>query len=558
MRLDVAELRGQLEEPVRDDAAAPPLDWLADSWREPAPFWRALAHYHARMASPAAKSFPGEGFDFGHDLVLRHAPERVAFRWYSPRGWILMTYGELELRSRVLAEEWLSRGLQPGAPVCLLLPMGEELVVALVAALRIGLVLTLVPPLGPRWVARRLQQVQATLVTTRMYGPLVGGAKVLFLSERPATPSSRRASYTYAADATAAQLHSEHVAEGAQPAELRAEDLYLGALRDGLLALSLRPGELVAAPGLSLLSSQPTLLIATLLCGATFVHLDLKQLSADASLLTGLPLRAVGIGVELRDILLRSEEPIRGWQHWFRNPEERLDWSAWRRFVRQRGLAEVPVSNLAFDASTGGAVLWSRRRAGEVHAAVLPAAGRPWSLTALSGLDAEGRGPEAGGDFGLMTTPGRRPYQILVRAGREYHYGGTLDARSDGKVYPSAEVAEAAAALPFAVGAAVVMDRAGALGQPLKVLVVFTGDLVTGHAERRAVSDAVTQALGPAFAPDRIVLVPLYPRRQAANGPVDARWCETQYASGLLYHKPRQPLFQQLTALRAATVERRR
>jgi hypothetical protein len=179
-----------------------------------------------------------------------------------------------------------------------------------------------------------------------------------------------------------------------------------------------------------------------------------------------------------------------------------------------------------------------------VHLEVLPAAGRPWTLTALGGLDGDGRGPEAGGDVGLFTRAGRRPYLILMRSGDELIYGGTWDARVDGRVYPGAEVAAAAAALPFVEGAHVVLDRAGPLGQPLRVLVAFTGARVTGAVERRTLDTAIAHALGLELAPDRVLLVPLYPRGQA--------WCERQYAAGLLYHKPRQPLYQLLTRLRAA------
>jgi len=560
MTLDLLAARASCEAGLVGDSP-PPLDWLRESWREPDAFFRALVEQHARHASPASKSHPGEGFDFAHDLVLRHPPERTALLASAPRrGLRALSYGELEQRSRRLADDWSARGLEPGAPVCLLLPLGEELVVALIAALRLGLVITLLPPGGPRWLAPRLASTRATVVTTRDHASLVRANPTIFLGEPPrAKSASRRASFTYAPDAVAARLFSQHTA-GHEPLPLRARDLYLGALRDGLLALSLRPGDALAAPGTPLVSHQPALLLAALACGATYVHLELDAIAADPSLLTALPLRAIGVTAALRDLLARAgDEPLR-WAHWFRDPEERLDWPAWRRFIAARRLGDTPASNLLVDASTGGAVLWSLRRRGRVHVEVLPAAGAPWTLGAIGRVDADGRGPEASGDVGLFARAGdeRRPYLILMRSGDELVYGGTWDARVDGRVYPGAEVAAVASALPFVEGAHVVLDRAGPLGQTLRVLVAFTGARVAGASERRALDAALVQALGPELLPDRVLLVPLYPRRADDGVALDEPWCERQYAAGRLHHKPRQPFYQLLTRLRASAVATRR
>src|SRR6478752_1424384 len=179
MEFDFDRIRAQLETAtavgpgeVDDSDGSPALQggWLQESWEDPPRFWSALTRYHARLSSPASKSHPGEGFDFYYDLVLRHRPERVALRCYSRQtGWRMLSYKDLDTRSTALADDWAQRGLQPGDAVCLLLPMGEELVVALLTALRLGLQLSFLPPQGPRFVARRLGQLShATVVTLPM------------------------------------------------------------------------------------------------------------------------------------------------------------------------------------------------------------------------------------------------------------------------------------------------------------------------------------------------------------------------------------------------------
>src|SRR5438034_829491 len=116
------------------------------------------------------------------------------------------------MRSKVVVRSWRTEcadDLRPGggARVCLLLPLGEALVVALVAALRLGLAVTLLPPAGPRWVAPRLAAARAAVVTTRDYASLAGAGAILLGEPRPPAPP-RRASFTYAPGAVAARLFS--------------------------------------------------------------------------------------------------------------------------------------------------------------------------------------------------------------------------------------------------------------------------------------------------------------------------------------------------------------
>jgi hypothetical protein len=300
--------------------------------------------------------------------------------------------------------------------------------------------------------------------------------------------------------------------------------------------------------------------LSGLVCGATYVHVEPDALAHDPSLLANLPLRALGLSATVRDQLLRARVPVsRGWAAWFRDPEEAMDWDAWRRFIRVCKLEGVPNCNLLVDAASAGSVLWSRRRRGQPHAEVLPALGRPWSLRALSSGagDADDDAPQALGDFGLFAAraPERPPYMLLVRSGGELLYGGTQTPRNGGRVYPAREVLAVVSGMSGIVGASIVHDRAARLGQPVRVLIAFTGAQRLGQPVARAVADKIAQALGRELVPEHIQLVPLYPRRR--DGQIDQRWCEARHASGLLHRQPRQPFHQLLTLLRHAVESRR-
>ena len=566
MEFDFDRIRAQLEtatiaadgdlDPSEDGGPALRGGWLAESWRDPARFWRSLARYHAALSSPASKSHPTEGFDFYYDLVLRHRPERVALRCFSRQtGWRVTTYRDLDARSTALAEEWVQRGISPGEVVCLVLPMGEDLVVGLLTALRLGLVFSYLPPLGARFVATRLAQLgDALVVTVPTYLSLIGEARALLLGDLVSgRASGRRLMHSYAPDATVAQLFSDLVEASDRPLPLQADHFYLGALRDAILLCGMRPGDMAAAPGMSPLQHQPSLLIGTLLCGGTWVHVELDDLALEPSLLTQQPLRAVGISSTTRDVLLRARAGmVRGWDFWWRNPEEPVDIDAWRRFVKRLMLGNVPSSNLLVDASAGGCVLWSPRRRGHVHAEVLPAPGRPWSLASVSGSDQAGRGPRAMGDFGLLAPeePSRPPYMILVHAGERFLYGGTRGPRSAGRVYPIAEIVELARKHPRVIDAAVVLDRSGRFGQPVRILCAFSGATRPHPGDEEALARIIAQELGAELVPDYVQLLPLYPRMR--DGVPDARWCASQQVTGNFYHKPRQEPHQVLTLLRRA------
>jgi hypothetical protein len=247
---------------------------------------------------------------------------------------------------------------------------------------------------------------------------------------------------------------------------------------------------------------------------------------------------------------------VRGWGFWYRNPEEAFDVQSWRRFIRRLQLQDIGTGNLLVDASAGGSVLWSPRKRGHIGNSVLPAPGRPWSLGSVGAADASGEGPEASGDIGMLRLdePQRPPYIVLQRADDElalgFTYGGTRGPRCHGRVYPTAEVLEVARKTSEIIDAAIVLDRDGRFGQPVRVLIGFTGAARLTTADERAIGKRIAHALGAAFVPDRVHLVPLHPR--LIDGEIDPRWCESQQLTGMFHHRPRKPIYQLITLMRRA------
>ena len=562
------------------------LDWLEDGWRQPDALAAALQQWLAGPSTGPFKSVPGARYDLYNDWVGRHLhKDRVALRSHDHRKarddrWSSLSYDELDRRCGLRAASWARQGVQPGAVLVVMRMLGAEALVSLLAGLRLGACISHLEPLGPAYVAPRLEALGAQhICSAAFHDPWLGESAELRLEpEGIETPMA--SSHTYAADEPCALLFSPLRRPPALPVPLPAAQAHLGALRDGTVTLALRPGDAVAAPGLHRQQHQPGLLLSTLCAGATFVHLSHDDVRRDPSLLDAYPLRTLGLDASTCEALLDARGArSHPWEHVVHNPEEPTDWEAWRELIETQGLSKTAMSTVVFEAASGGAVLTSPRRPGTDHLAalmnVIPAPGRPWTL-----LDFTRTGQSCPGDAGVYapaeppppldgetepeTTPAEpapiEPIYIALgrRRGGEYLYGGTLDPRRSGRVFPTDEVLAALEDCPFLDGASmVVVPSGGATLAQRFVLLGFCGHQsperfrALGAARRDELERMLATRLGPDFLPDRIELFPLLPRK--SDGAVDHAWCQAQYRSGSLYAKARTPLFLRTTELRQLT-----
>ncbi|WP_224360568.1 AMP-binding protein [Hyalangium versicolor] len=554
MPFDVKRILDQLETGTPAEPGVPA--WQVESWEDPDGFTAALAVAHVGRGAPL-KSRGGQHYDFFHDLVVRHGtPDRVALRTYDRRsGWQTLSYRQLHEQASRRATDWARQGVKAGAKVCLIYSVGNELLISLAAALGLGACISFLPPQGRRFITRRLAMLGPDHIATEPHQALIlqGFEKQLLQSRGQASPAFT--SHTYKPEEPVGLLFSPLVEPAGTPAPLSAEDAWRGALVDGLLTFGLGAGEHLAAPGYHPLQHVPAFLFATLLRGATYLHIELADLETTPALLNEHPVRALGVTPAVRDLLLRTRTSLKSVGHWFRNPEEPIDWVSWRAWIKQCGVSAVPSSNVLVDPSAGGAVLVSTRRVRDLHTEAPPAPGRRWGLS-----DVNMSGQEAPGDvgvFSLMPDKGRPPpYVVLTRSFGVYHYGGPRTARREGRVYPAAEVAEVVQGLPFVRGAAVVTAPTGGVaGHYRYVLLVFTGAQPQQSAVwLQTVRRTLELELGAEHLPDRTEFIPLYPRK--VKGQVDEPWCHAQYLTGALYRKSADPLFQALTALRGHLLEK--
>lgn len=558
-----------LETPSTEAQAA----FLTESWDAPTDFPTALRGWLVETGRPEFKSDALHGTALYYDSVERHlGRNRAAIHWHDsrlgPESWRVLSYDELHARCTLRASSWAEQGLKPGSGLCVVLPPGVENIVSILAGFRLGCVVTTIEPIGVDYIANRIGAISPDHVSTHdYYKPLLKDLADLVLRPDGVDARSGTYSHTYAPGEPCARLLSPLRRARQTPVELSGDDAAAGALRDGAITYALRPGDALAAPGFDAEQHQPALLLAALHAGAAFVHIPDADVLRDPSLLDAHPLRSLGMTSRMCNALLeRGRAKKHAWDHVFKNPEEPMDWEAWRMLIEAHDLADVAFSNVVVEAASGGALLCSARRSGKDHLSffmnVAPAAGRPWTL-----LDFSRSGQRSVADVGVFAPmrgePGEEApmddgYIALGRRfGRSYLYGGTVEPRRSGRVYPIPEVLAALEDCPFLDAASVTtVPAGGATLEQRFVLLGFVGDEPDSHFERHREARTaelmrmLATRLGGGLLPDDIELFPLLARRR--EGSVDHEWCERQYTSGALYLKSRAPAFRRVAALRAA------
>ncbi len=560
LNLDLALIENQL---CKERLELPgELGWLEESYRTPEVFWQALRHTQDAFFPLPGKSIPFEKYDFYHDIVIRNQQNTdPAFRWYdSVLGWQEISYSQLGASANRKAAAWTRLGLQAGQKLCIVYPLGLSYVVSLLAALKIGLTVSFLPPGGKRFLQRRLESLAPDhIVTDEMYFSLLpawGDHIVPQGESAEETDTDSEHSHTYPSGDVVALLFDPCSQEPHVPMELTSDAAYLCPVRDGIIALGLRPGHIVAAPGFHFLETQPGLILACLVNGGTYLHLEPEDITRDPELLTAHPIRVMGVTSQVRDTLL--EKPVKfekPWYYWFRNPAESPDMEQWQLFIETLGLEEVFSGNVKYDVALGGCSLFSIRRKGQAHFHVLPSAGVPWALTDPAGGDFE-----ALAEYGVFcpVAPGKEEGEytagtsILAKSRRQWLFLGSRVSGRAGRNYPWTEILEAIESLHYCSCCSIVkIPPFGPSGDPAFALLVFTGgkEGVGKAAVTKEIFNAIEREMGNEFFPDRIQFFPLYPRRDS-DGIVDHDWCRDQYLTGALFRKSREETYWCLSQLR--------
>ncbi len=556
-RLDLSLIEKDLALEAREPAG--PMHWLHDSYKAPETFWPALLSVNESFfAWPCKSRFRGN-YDFFHDIIARNRRNpSPAFRWYEEKGgWRELGYDQLGKLAAGRAALWTSFGAAAGAKLCIVAQIDDQFLVSLLAALKTGMAIAILPPCGRAFLKRRIDVVAPDFVWTREENaPLLAEYRDILLSGTTArrVEDDDARSHSYRGPETLALCFDPSSAEPHAARELSAESAYLSAVRDGMIALGLKPGQGLSAPGFDIMETQPAMLLACLLNGATYVHLSERDVVRTPGLLREQPLKAVGVTEITREKLLQGRVEVGGnWEFWFRDPAESQSIVAWNEFAELMGLHAVFAGNLRWNASLGGCILFSVRRKGSPHVKVLPAAGVPWrladpaderrfSLWSHGWFSVQARGAEKDGTIaGGMVTEDRNEW-IFVRP---------VFAGRSGRYYPAREVLDVLSDTTHGLSCSMVeVPASRADGSSRFTLLVFAGGRQVSEASvSEGIRMKILRDLGRDFLPDDVRVVALHPRR-CEDGSIDHEWCAKEYLSGGLTRRERGEVYKRITEMR--------
>ena len=545
---------GHVAQLIRTTRATPELleRWLHATWRDPVRFRRALYLTAASRESGAIKSRPELGVDLYTDCISSHLGHgRAALVVVQDGRRVEITYEALHARCSALASAWIRAGVKVGDTLALLLPVGVEYCVALMTGLRLGLVLTPVPPLGATYARQRVLLAATDHVVTqeRWHHMLPPDLPPPLAAVARSGDATYATSHAYAPGDVALRLLSAFGPQDAL-AELAALPLHEGLLRDGLLVLALEPSQRLAAPGRDVLQMQPLALLCTWLAGATWVECSLADVAAQPGLLSACGVDVLGVEPHLRELIReQGAESCRGVRSWYRSLSDRFDHDKWRTFSEMLAEREIPSFSLLYNAASGGAHLFSPRSLRDHVGRIWPAPGRSFIVSQvgasnLPALNATGvytplRDEEADASLVRM---------VIAKLDHGWSLGGSIDQGPDARSLPLAEIAACARRHP-SVGEASVLVLPGRWPNEAHVLLLaFVPDpeLLEGPLASE-VLQLIARELGERHVPERVELFALHPRCDEQGARSD--WCSSQYLSGLLGRKARMPLFLTLSRL---------
>ncbi|HCY87816.1 MAG TPA: hypothetical protein DHV36_21955 [Desulfobacteraceae bacterium] len=534
-----------------------PLPWLEQSWANPAAFFKGLLAKVQKTYGVSLKSDPFAHYDFYYDIFLsRSNREQAAFVHYDANGRRHpVTYDELKQLVDERACDWEERGFSQGSCICLVYPLGLDLAIGLLAALKLGLVVSIASPGRPYLLKRQLAALAPDVIaTSSAYTALMGEHRDKLVEAHPKkkrAASQGQRPRVFQSGETAARLFDFSLETPLEPVEIPCDALYLHAVRDGIIALNLSSKDVFAAPGWSVALTQPFMLLSVFLAGATFLDVKPGICAKSPAILDDIRPTVLGVNQDFRDFLSKqSRDVFTQCKFWFRTPADDWDKGGWQAFVSQKGLEKRYTGVIKWHPQAGGILAFSRRRQGLVMETLMPSAGMAWQVVPL---------PEGGGlaspDFGRMTVvigdeERMTPY-LFVKSGVEWLSPESYVNQKQERFYPRELVEGYLKEIHFNRPFIIVPVNRPASVRTTFDLVIFAGARqgIDEAGLTQKLSDRIARHLGREYCPDRMVFQPVLPRL-TPEGTIDTPWCMKAYATGRMNKTCAHPVFKELSRLK--------
>ncbi|MEY2699894.1 MAG: hypothetical protein RIQ52_649, partial [Pseudomonadota bacterium] len=271
------------------------------------PFW---AHQQwAQYAGYTGKSVHGVEYSFYHDLLTRQINGmREFFAYTGESGTEKISCEVLDMQVEALCRSWLQQGVVAGSSIVLAGFSGAVRYAALLAALRLGLIVSLLEASGPF----RLNHEVDLLAPDHIF--LDYGIRVWLAAEYESKllhntrgdASLEVYSHAYPSGAPVLRLLSCFAEGSSSIMTLSSDQLFMALVRDGHLLMGLKPDDRVICMGDAALMLAPLLELAILFCGARLHSISPQCSASHTGILFDEPVHWVFIDEPSRAILMRE------------------------------------------------------------------------------------------------------------------------------------------------------------------------------------------------------------------------------------------------------------
>ena len=508
----------------------------------------------AQYAGYTGKSVHGVEYSFYHDLLTRQlGSSRESLTYTGESGTEKFSCDVLDIQVETLCRSWLQQGVSTGSSIVLAGFSGVGRHATLLAALRLGLVISLLDASGPYRLNHEVEMLAPDHVFLD-YGIrdwLGAGQASRLLHNARGDTSLEVASHAYPSGVPVLRLLSSFAEGCSGIMTLTSGQLFTALVRDGHLLMGLKPDHRVICMGDAAVMLSPLLELAILFCGARLHSIAPQCSAAHAGLLFDEPVDWVFISESSRSMLMR--EPWQGKlpgrvAHWVIPMTEFNHASQWLNFIARVTAGSGSVCHIVAGEAALGGMLAVSADFGQASAVQVPIA-----VTPVPGLDGYAGniaqpGQATQSDLGrLCLRQGEDffPTPFLMRIGEsgEWAFLGLFPPGRQGAVYP-ARLVEKLLARPGAWHVCLEVPVSSGENRAQHMLLAFCDDRSV-----EVLRELIVSQLGPAASPDRIRRYALVPRLDG-SGHVNADWCMQLFLAGELERRCSHPLYASLSQLK--------
>jgi hypothetical protein len=533
--------------------------WIEQARAKPTDFLGWLHSESTRRAKGVTRSVPFRRYRIFDDLVARNLQNRnPAFAWHDGSSMEAeFSYQALSEASAQRVAAWRAAGLTPETNLAIVRAFDRELLISVVAAMRLGIIFCWIPTEGEALIKERLANGHFTVVDVdTRYSRLVPEQYKRLNPVADVGSTSSLSGDIEAVDFTAGAsvcLAFDTSSEGyATPTPVTIDQLYFCALQDGAIALELGENKRLAVLHDGYGTTRLNLVLACWMVGATYVHVGRVEDWKEAETLSNFRLDTIILSTEAVSNLTEIGVDLSMLAHLFvRDPQQSGSTIEWSDLIQRCNLGEKYFTNYIASSFLGGGVLTAPRRQGIAHDEVLPHFGQAFTLCDPVFAD------ETSSSYGQLVLEYNGQdgpiivdtAHMLAVVGCSHTYIECTVRGVDGQYFPCEVIERSLGHVDgtYAV-CPVCVDLPHRKRKVNCDILIFADDTVPASTLSRQIKMLIERYWGRAYSRMTIQCLQTYP--MMLDGEIDRNWCVEQYQLGFLQRRSKHAVFKEVDAAR--------